>query len=70
MTLRAMQKTVLLHKLCKNTNRVKILTGNALGYEAVMLSSLIPVEAITGFVDGVFSVQDLRRISLQLFGWM
>jgi len=57
MTLRVNAKQSTAQAYVKLLTRQDI-TATALGSEAVMLSKPIPVEQITGFVDGVVSVQD------------
>ena len=57
MTLRVNAKQSTAQAYVKLLTR-KDITATALGSEAVMLSKPIPVEQITGFVDGMVSVQD------------
>ncbi len=57
MTLRVNAKQSTAQAYVKLLTRQDIM-ATALGSEAVMLSKPIPVEQITGFVDGVVSVQD------------
>ena len=57
MTLRVNAKQSTAQDYVKLLTRQDIM-ATALGSEAVMLSKPIPVEQITGFVDGVVSVQD------------
>lgn len=57
MTLRVNTKQSTAQAYVKLLTRQDI-TATALGSEAVMLSKPIPVEQITGFMDGVVSVQD------------
>jgi len=57
MTLRVNAKQSTAHAYVKLLTRQDI-TATVLGGEAVMLSKPIPVEQVTGFVDGVVSVQD------------